>query len=144
VTEDLVFMLDAMGISTGIDLPKLLKVREILATRFRESRFTALPRMRAFHSALLEPLHDGSGAAGWAQGRRVHAHGHGPAVGAILAGMGAEVVRVEPIGGDRTRNLLGSGAGYFPMYNRHKASICLDLKHLEGVEVARRLARAPT
>jgi hydroxymethylglutaryl-CoA lyase len=31
VTEDLVFMLAAMGISTGIDLPKLLKVREILA-----------------------------------------------------------------------------------------------------------------
>jgi hydroxymethylglutaryl-CoA lyase len=31
VTEDLVFMLEAMGISTGIDLPKLLKVRETLA-----------------------------------------------------------------------------------------------------------------
>jgi crotonobetainyl-CoA:carnitine CoA-transferase CaiB-like acyl-CoA transferase len=64
----------------------------------------------------------------------------GPAVGAILASLGAEVVRVEPIGGDRTRRLLGSGAGYFPMYNRHKASICIDLKHPEGVEVARRIA----
>ncbi|MGL5837915.1 MAG: hydroxymethylglutaryl-CoA lyase [Sphingorhabdus sp.] len=31
VTEDLVFMLQAMGIETGIDLPRLLKVREILA-----------------------------------------------------------------------------------------------------------------
>jgi hydroxymethylglutaryl-CoA lyase len=30
VTEDLVFMLQAMGYDTGIDLPKLLKVREIL------------------------------------------------------------------------------------------------------------------
>jgi crotonobetainyl-CoA:carnitine CoA-transferase CaiB-like acyl-CoA transferase len=50
------------------------------------------------------------------------------------------VVRVEPIGGDRTRRLLGSGAGYFPMYNRHKASICIDLKHPKGVEVARRIA----
>ena len=30
VTEDLVFMLQAMGIETGIDLPKLLMVREIL------------------------------------------------------------------------------------------------------------------
>ena len=39
----------------------------------------------------------------------------GPAVGAILVELGAEVVRVEPIGGDSTRNLLGSGAGYFPM-----------------------------
>jgi hydroxymethylglutaryl-CoA lyase len=32
VTEDLVFMLAAMGIETGIDLTKLLKVREIVAT----------------------------------------------------------------------------------------------------------------
>lgn len=31
VTEDLVFMLEAMGIDTGIDLPKLLKVRDIVA-----------------------------------------------------------------------------------------------------------------
>ncbi len=31
VTEDLVFMLQAMGIETGIDLPKLIKVREIVA-----------------------------------------------------------------------------------------------------------------
>lgn len=31
VTEDLVFMLEAMGIETGINLPKLLKVREIVA-----------------------------------------------------------------------------------------------------------------
>ena len=66
----------------------------------------------------------------------------GPAAGAVLASLGAEVVRVEPIGGDRTRRLLGSGAGYFPMYNRHKASICLDLKHEEGVAVAKALAGA--
>ena len=64
----------------------------------------------------------------------------GPAVGHILASLGAEVVRVEPIGGDATRRLLGSGAGYFPMYNRHKASICLDLKSDEGLAVARDLA----
>ena len=66
----------------------------------------------------------------------------GPAAGAMLAGLGAEVVRVEPIGGDRTRSLMGSGAGYFPMYNRHKASICIDLKSAEGVAVARDLALA--
>jgi len=64
----------------------------------------------------------------------------GPAVGAILASLGAEVVRIEPIGGDRTRRLIGSGAGYFPMYNRHKASICLDLKSPDGLAVARDLA----
>lgn len=64
----------------------------------------------------------------------------GPTVGHILAGLGAEVVRIEPIGGDRTRRLLGSGAGYFPMYNRGKRSICLDLKSAEGKAVARDLA----
>lgn len=64
----------------------------------------------------------------------------GPTVGHVLASLGAEVVRVEPIGGDQTRRLLGSGAGYFPMYNRHKASICLDLKSEAGLKVARELA----
>lgn len=63
----------------------------------------------------------------------------GPAVGHILASLGAEVIRVEPIGGDQTRRLLGSGAGYFPMYNRHKSSICLDLKSPEGLAVAKAL-----
>lgn len=63
----------------------------------------------------------------------------GPAVGHILAGLGAEIVRVEPIGGDRTRRLLGSGAGYFPMYNRGKQSICLDLKSKDGLQVAKDL-----
>ncbi|WP_370521725.1 CaiB/BaiF CoA transferase family protein [Novosphingobium sp. ERN07] len=64
----------------------------------------------------------------------------GPTVGHILAGLGAEVIRVEPIGGDSTRRLLGSGSGYFPMYNRGKQSICLDLKSAEGLAVARDLA----
>lgn len=63
----------------------------------------------------------------------------GPTVGHILAGLGAEIVRIEPIGGDRTRRLKGSGAGYFPMYNRGKASICLDLKSEEGIAVAKDL-----
>jgi len=63
----------------------------------------------------------------------------GPTVGHILAGIGAEVVRVEPIGGDQTRRLLGSGAGYFPMYNRGKQSICLDLKSADGLAVAKDL-----
>lgn len=63
----------------------------------------------------------------------------GPTVGHILAGLGAEVVRVEPLGGDQTRRLLGSGAGYFPMYNRGKQSICLDLKSADGLRVAKDL-----
>ena len=63
----------------------------------------------------------------------------GPTVGHILAGLGAEVVRVEPIGGDNTRRLLGSGSGYFPMYNRGKQSICLDLKSAGGLQIAKDL-----
>jgi len=64
----------------------------------------------------------------------------GPSIGVILGDLGAEVIKVEPIGGDQTRRLLGSGAGYFPMFNRNKRSICLDLKSDDGVMIARRLA----
>ena len=63
----------------------------------------------------------------------------GPSIGVILADLGADVVKVEPEGGDRTRMLLGSGAGYFPMFNRNKRSICLDLKSERGLRVARKL-----
>jgi crotonobetainyl-CoA:carnitine CoA-transferase CaiB-like acyl-CoA transferase len=66
----------------------------------------------------------------------------GPTVGHVLAGLGAEVTRVEPIGGDQTRRLLGSGAGYFPMYNRGKQSIGLDLKSADGLQVAKDLSAA--
>lgn len=64
----------------------------------------------------------------------------GPAVGAILVELGADVIKVEPIGGDATRRLLGSGAGYFPTYNRNKKSIVLNLKDPRGLAVARKLA----
>lgn len=63
----------------------------------------------------------------------------GPSVGMILADMGAEVIKVEPIGGDKTRRLKGSGAGYFPMYNRNKKSICIDMKSEKGAALARQL-----
>ncbi|HKB55853.1 MAG TPA: CaiB/BaiF CoA-transferase family protein [Ramlibacter sp.] len=64
----------------------------------------------------------------------------GPTCGMVLADMGAEVIKVEPIDGDRTRRLLGAGAGFFPMFNRNKKSICIDLHQGAGAEVARRLA----
>ncbi|MBM3398707.1 MAG: CoA transferase [Betaproteobacteria bacterium] len=63
----------------------------------------------------------------------------GPTCGMVLADMGAEVIKVEPIEGDRTRHLLGSGAGFFPMFNRNKKSIKINLQSPEGAEVARRL-----
>jgi crotonobetainyl-CoA:carnitine CoA-transferase CaiB-like acyl-CoA transferase len=56
----------------------------------------------------------------------------GPAAGLMLADLGAEVIKVEPLGGDKTRRLRGAGAGYFPMYNRNKKSICVDLKSEDG------------
>lgn len=64
----------------------------------------------------------------------------GPSAGLVLADLGADVLKIEPKGGDQTRTLLGSGAGYFPMFNRNKQSLCLDLKSPEGLEAARRLA----
>jgi crotonobetainyl-CoA:carnitine CoA-transferase CaiB-like acyl-CoA transferase len=63
----------------------------------------------------------------------------GPACGLMLADLGADVVKIEPPGGDKTRFLAGSGAGYFPMYNRNKRSVCLDLKSADGRESALRL-----
>jgi len=67
----------------------------------------------------------------------------GPTCGMVLADLGAEVIKVEPIGhgrhGDATRQLLGSGAGFFPMFNRNKKSIALDLQTPEGKEAVLRL-----
>ena len=63
----------------------------------------------------------------------------GPTCGVVLADLGAEVIKVEPIEGDRTRHLLGAGAGFFPMFNRNKKSIQLNLQTPEGAEMARRL-----
>ncbi|MCW5650300.1 MAG: CoA transferase [Ramlibacter sp.] len=63
----------------------------------------------------------------------------GPTCGMVLADMGAEVIKVEPVDGDRTRRLLGAGAGFFPMFNRNKKSIGIDLHSAEGAAVARRL-----
>ena len=67
----------------------------------------------------------------------------GPTCGMVLADLGAEVIKVEPIGhghhGDATRQLLGSGAGFFPMFNRNKKSLALDLQTPEGKEAVLRL-----
>ena len=64
----------------------------------------------------------------------------GPTCGMVLADLGAEVIKVEPVDGEGTRRLLGAGAGFFPMFNRNKKSIGIDLRKPEGAAVARRLA----
>jgi crotonobetainyl-CoA:carnitine CoA-transferase CaiB-like acyl-CoA transferase len=76
------------------------------------------------------------------QGIRVVEFTHmvmGPTCGMVLADLGAEVIKVEPLAGDNTRRLIGAGAGFFPLFNRNKKSIALDLQQPEGREVALRL-----
>ncbi len=56
----------------------------------------------------------------------------GPSCGMILADLGAEVIKVEPVDGDRTRKLRGFGAGFFGYFNRNKKSLALDADAPEG------------
>ncbi len=56
----------------------------------------------------------------------------GPSCGMFLAFLGAEVIKVEPPQGDKTRNLTGMGRGFFPTFNRGKKSIALDLSTEAG------------
>ena len=51
----------------------------------------------------------------------------GPFTSMNMAAMGAEVIKIEPLGGDSTRRLSGSGAGFFTMFNRNKQSICMPV-----------------
>ena len=63
----------------------------------------------------------------------------GPAVGAILGDLGADVIKVEPISGDKTRNLTDAGSGYFLTFNRNKRSIAVDVKSKQGKDIVLKL-----
>src|SRR5438552_18769130 len=64
----------------------------------------------------------------------------GPTCGMILADLGADVVKVEPLPeGDNTRRLVGAGAGFFATFNRNKQSIALDFKSVQGRSIVRKL-----
>jgi crotonobetainyl-CoA:carnitine CoA-transferase CaiB-like acyl-CoA transferase len=63
----------------------------------------------------------------------------GPTCGMILADLGADVIKVEPIKGDKTRKLPGVGAGFFRTFNRGKRSLALNLASPEGLAVTRKL-----
>lgn len=69
----------------------------------------------------------------------------GPYATLILSDLGAEVIKVEAIEkGDETRGFppfKGPFSHYFIALNRGKKSLALDLKSLEGVKIARDLAR---
>ena len=66
----------------------------------------------------------------------------GPTCGMILADLGAEVIKVEPPGGDKTRKLPGLGMGFFRSFNRNKKSIVLDIHSPEGLSAAKELVGA--
>ena len=63
----------------------------------------------------------------------------GPTCGMILADLGAEVIKIEPPGGDKTRKLPGLGIGFFRSFNRNKKSAVLDINTPAGLETATEL-----
>jgi len=64
----------------------------------------------------------------------------GPACGLILADLGMDVLKIEPLEGDPTRALKGFGVGYFPMFNRNKRSLAVNLKTDAGQRIVAALA----
>jgi len=62
----------------------------------------------------------------------------GPRGGMLLGDLGADVIKIEPPGGEETRRhppMVRGQSVYFSVYNRGKRSICLDLRHPKGKEV---------
>ncbi|HYB42121.1 MAG TPA: CoA transferase [Candidatus Methylomirabilis sp.] len=62
----------------------------------------------------------------------------GPRGGMLLSDLGAEVIKIEPPGGEETRRMPPMVRGqsvYFSVYNRGKKSVCLDLRSAAGKEV---------
>src|SRR5688572_19763968 len=65
----------------------------------------------------------------------------GPSCGLALADLGAEVIKVEPLAGDNTRRLEAAGAGFFPVFNRNKKSLAVDLQKPEGRDLVLKLLK---
>jgi CoA:oxalate CoA-transferase len=62
----------------------------------------------------------------------------GPRGGMLLADLGAEVIKIEPPGGEETRRhppVVRGQSVYFSVYNRGKKSVCLDLRSARGKEI---------
>src|SRR3954463_14363369 len=75
-------------------------------------------------------------------GVRILEFGHtvmGPSCSMVLADLGADVIKVEPLEGDRTRANVGFGSALFPVFNRNKRSISIDIKTDTGKSVMNRL-----
>ena len=65
----------------------------------------------------------------------------GPSCGLVLADLGAEVIKVEPLAGDNTRRLEAAGSGFYPVFNRNKKSLAVDLQKPEGRELVLKLLK---
>ena len=63
----------------------------------------------------------------------------GPSCTMVLADLGADVIKVEPPEGERTRHNVGFGSGFFPVFNRNKRSISLDVKGAGGKAILMQL-----
>src|SRR5262249_31829765 len=62
----------------------------------------------------------------------------GPRGGMILSDLGAEVIKIEPPGGEETRThppMVRGQSVYFSVYNRGKKSVCLNLRDAGGQRV---------
>ena len=62
----------------------------------------------------------------------------GPRAGMILSDLGAEVIKIEKLNGEETRQsppMVRGQSVYFSVYNRGKKSICVDLRKDEGKSV---------
>ena len=117
ITEDLVFMFESMGVADRHRFRQAAGGEEDHgARRCPTSRSTATWRSPACPKDSVLPL----------EGVRVVEFAHmvmGPTCGLVLADLGAEVIKVEPLEGDNTRRLRRAGAGFFPVFNRNKKSL---------------------
>ncbi len=168
-TEDLAFMLAACGVDTGLDIKALLALRAKVAGWLAgEATHGALWRAglpKNFKAATMHPSIDIATtvqaepveALRQAQGERLEVAAPtglplegvrviefthmvmGPTCGMILADLGAEVIRIEPPGGDKTRKLPGLGIGFFRSFNRNKKSVVLDITTPDGRATAKAL-----
>jgi crotonobetainyl-CoA:carnitine CoA-transferase CaiB-like acyl-CoA transferase len=69
----------------------------------------------------------------------------GPSCGLVLADLGAEVIKVEPLAGDNTRRLEAAGAGFFPVFNRNKKRLTSAfISRAGGRNRAEAASRPPT
>ena len=134
-----------MGLRTGIDLDKLIAARSIIAEGLPGEPIYGHVPDAGLPKGFVRCVDQGGGMSATLplDGIRVVEFVHmvmGPTCGLLLGDLGAEVIKVEPMPeGDNTRRLTGSGAGFWPTYNRNKKSLAVNLKSREGMEIVKKL-----